>query len=77
MMPSGAERSKPTILVIDDESQLRKFVRISLLSHGYDIVEAETGTLGVQQAAAYAPDLIVLDLGLPDMDGMEVLQRGP
>jgi two-component system KDP operon response regulator KdpE len=74
-LPPGGAASKPTVLVIDDEPQLRKFVRISLDGHGYAIVEAENGTLGLREAAAYSPDLIVLDLGLPDMDGMEVLRR--
>ena len=62
-----------TILVIDDEPQIRKFLRISLASQGYKVLEAATGTDGLTQAALGKPDLLVLDLGLPDMDGQQVL----
>ncbi|MBR9973679.1 response regulator [Magnetospirillum sulfuroxidans] len=61
------------ILVVDDEPQIRKFLRISLGANGYDVTEAETGTAGIEAARAQAPDLLVLDLGLPDMDGQEVI----
>lgn len=61
------------ILVVDDEPQIRKFLRISLGANGYDVLEAETGTAGIEAARAQAPDLLVLDLGLPDMDGQEVI----
>lgn len=64
----------PRILVIDDESQIRHFLRISLKTDGYDIIEAENGEQGLAHAARTQPDLIVLDLGLPDMDGPEVLR---
>ena len=63
-----------TILVIDDEPQIRKFLRISLASQGYKVLEASTGTEGLSQAALNKPDLLVLDLGLPDMDGQDVLR---
>lgn len=62
------------ILIIDDEHQIRHFLRISLKTDGYDIIEAETGESGLAHAARSRPDLIILDLGLPDMDGAEVLQ---
>ncbi len=62
-----------TILVIDDEPQIRKFLRISLASQGYKVLEAGTGSDGLTQAALNKPDLLVLDLGLPDMDGQDVL----
>jgi two-component system KDP operon response regulator KdpE len=62
------------VLVIDDEAQIRRFLSIGLGSQGYDIVEAETGAQGLEQAALQAPQLIILDLGLPDRDGMEVLK---
>ena len=65
----------PTVLVIEDELQIRKFLRISLTNQGFHVVEAVTGQEGVAQAAACQPDLIILDLGLPDMDGMEVLRQ--
>ncbi len=64
-----------TILVIDDEPQIRKFLRISLVSQGYKVVEAANGAEGLSQAALTQPDLLVLDLGLPDMDGQQVLQE--
>ncbi|GFM89927.1 DNA-binding response regulator [Pseudomonas cichorii] len=64
-----------TILVIDDEPQIRKFLRISLVSQGYKVLEAATGTDGLSQAALSKPDLLVLDLGLPDMDGQQVLSE--
>jgi two-component system KDP operon response regulator KdpE len=63
---------KPTVLLIDDEPQMRTFVRLALSAQGYRIVEAESGREGLQQAAAHTPDIVLLDLGLPDMDGLEV-----
>jgi len=63
-----------TLLVIDDEPQIRKFLRISLASQGYKVLEAATGAQGLAQAALGKPDLVVLDLGLPDMDGQQVLR---
>ncbi|PMY33113.1 MULTISPECIES: response regulator [Pseudomonas] len=64
-----------TILIIDDEPQIRKFLRISLTSQGYKVLEAGTGNEGLVQAALNKPDLLVLDLGLPDMDGQQVLRE--
>ena len=64
-----------TLLVIDDEPQIRKFLRISLASQGYKVLEAGTGVEGLSQAALARPDLVVLDLGLPDMDGQQVLRE--
>ncbi|WP_263263094.1 response regulator [Pseudomonas sp. RIT-PI-S] len=63
------------VLIVDDEPQIRKFLRISLASQGYRVVEAATGGEGITQAALARPDLIVLDLGLPDMDGQQVLEE--
>lgn len=65
----------PLILVVEDEPQMRKFVRIALESHDYRVVEAGTAAEGIQQATAYTPDAVLLDLGLPDMDGTEVTRR--
>jgi two-component system, OmpR family, KDP operon response regulator KdpE len=65
----------PSILVIEDEAQMRRFLRVSLSSNGYRVFEAETGEAGISQAAARNPDLILLDLGLPDVDGVVVTER--
>jgi two-component system KDP operon response regulator KdpE len=63
------------ILVIEDEHAIRRFVRASLVGHGYRMTEAATGTAGVFHAITQTPDVVVLDLGLPDIDGMEVIRR--
>lgn len=63
------------VLVIDDEPQIRRFLRISLESQGYELVEAADAAEGLAQAAAASPDLIVLDLGLPDRDGQSLLRE--
>jgi len=65
----------PTILVIEDEAAMRRFLRVSLESHGYRWLEADSGREGLTQAAARNPDLVLLDLGLPDQDGIEVTAR--
>ena len=65
----------PLLLIVEDDTQMRKFLRASLSSHGYRLVEATDGTEGLSQAASYNPDLILLDLGLPDIDGLEVTKR--
>ena len=70
-MPVSAAR----ILVIEDEQEIRRFLRASLTSHGYSLVEAEDGEGGIRQAASQQPELIILDLGLPDMDGLSVVQQ--
>lgn len=67
--------TKSKILVIDDEPAIRKFLRISLEAEGYDVVEADSGRQGVAMAASHVPALVILDLGLTDMDGAEVLQQ--
>ena len=65
----------PTILVIDDEIQIRRFLRISLEANGYVVIETATGQDGINGVAQRRPDLVILDLGLPDMDGLDVLRR--
>lgn len=66
---------QPTILVIDDEPQILKFLRISLRSEGYRVLEAQNGEEGLRLAALESPDIVVLDLGLPDHDGQAVLRE--
>ena len=65
----------PNVLVIDDEVQIRRFLRISLEANQYHVREAFTGQEGLEQAALQRPDIVILDLGLPDLDGLEVLKR--
>lgn len=64
-----------TILVIDDEAPLRRFLRATLTDRGYRVVEAENATDGLAAAADQAPDVVLLDLGLPDLDGLTVIRR--
>ncbi len=64
-----------TVLCIEDEPQIRRFLRASLTTQGYELVEASTGRQGLADAATRAPDVIILDLGLPDIDGLEVTQQ--
>lgn len=66
---------KPNALVIDDELQIRRLLRVCLENNGYRVVEAATGQDGISQAAQHPPDVVLLDLGLPDMDGVAVLKR--
>ncbi|MCE7935151.1 MAG: response regulator, partial [Chlorobi bacterium CHB2] len=63
------------ILIIDDEPQIRRFLRASLSAHNYTIIEAPNAADGLRLAATEHPDVVVLDLGLPDMDGINLLQR--
>jgi two-component system, OmpR family, KDP operon response regulator KdpE len=63
------------VLVIDDEPQIRKFLRISLNAYGYEVVEAVRGEDGIAKCATARPNLVILDLGLPDLDGQEVIAR--
>ena len=63
------------VLVVDDEPQIRRALRTSLEAHGYEVTAVGTGEEGVVAAAGAPPDLVLLDLGLPDMDGTEVIRR--
>ena len=63
------------VLVVDDEAAIRKLLRIGLSAHGYEVLEADTGAEALRMATARAPQLVVLDLGLPDMDGVDVIRR--
>jgi len=64
----------PKILVIDDEAAIRRLLKVSLKSQGYTVVEAANGREGIEQAAMSHPELILLDLGLPDIDGQKVIK---
>ncbi|MDG4813263.1 response regulator transcription factor [Hydrogenovibrio sp. 3SP14C1] len=66
---------KTKILIIDDEKQIRLFLRVSLKAQGYDVLEAETGQKGIESVVMNQPDLMVLDLGLNDLDGKEVISQ--
>ncbi len=66
---------RPRILVVDDEAAIRRFLKTGLASEGYDVVEAETGAAAIDLAVKEKPDLVILDLGLPGRDGLEVLQQ--
>ena len=63
------------ILIVDDEPQIRRFLRIGLEASGYQIHETATGHDAIPKTAQFRPDLVILDIGLPDMDGLEVLKR--
>jgi two-component system KDP operon response regulator KdpE len=66
---------KPMILVIEDELPIRRFLRTALSNHGYQITETGTAKEGLAEATTRQPDLIILDLGLPDQDGLEVIRQ--
>src|SRR5689334_3975251 len=68
-MPEG-----PLILIIEDEQPIRRFLRASLVAEGYRLNEAESGQQGLRLATQQPPDLVILDLGLPDQDGQQVLK---
>ena len=65
----------PTVLVIEDEAQIRRFLRATLTANGYQLLEATTAQEGLVQAATRQPEVVILDLGLPDLDGLEVTRR--
>ena len=69
-----AAQPGPKVLVVDDEPQIRRFLRASLQSHDYTVIEAENGKEGLRVCTVQKPDLLILDLGLPDMDGLEVIK---
>lgn len=63
------------VLIVDDEPQIRRFLKTSLGAHGYRVIEASCGRDAITLTATERPELVLLDLGLPDMDGLEVIQR--
>jgi two-component system KDP operon response regulator KdpE len=74
-MTPGAADAKALVLVIDDELPIRRFLRAGLEGQNYTLVEAANGSDGLTEAATRSPDLVLLDLGLPDVDGIEVVRR--
>jgi two-component system KDP operon response regulator KdpE len=64
-----------SVVVVEDDPQIRRFLRTVLPAEGFDVHEAETGERGLVEAATRKPDLVILDLGLPDLDGVEVVRR--
>jgi len=63
------------ILVIDDEVEIRRLLKVGLTAHGYDFLEASNGRDGVYQAAVSRPDIVILDMGLPDLEGLAVVSQ--
>lgn len=74
-MSTEANKPLPVALVIDDEPQIRRLLRVTLEANGYRVFDAATGQDGIVQAAQRRPDVVLLDLGLPDLDGVTVLKR--
>jgi two-component system, OmpR family, KDP operon response regulator KdpE len=70
-----SDNFRPAVLVVDDEVQIRRLLRVCLESNGYRVIEAGTGQEAITEAAQRRPDVVVLDLGLPDMEGVTVLKR--
>ena len=75
MEHSTRSSSAVKVLIIDDETQIRKFLDIALRAQGYKTLLAETGQQGLETLALHGADLVILDLGLPDLDGLEVLRQ--
>src|ERR1035437_9414859 len=70
-----AEPHKPEVLIIDDEVQIRRLLRVTLETGGFEVRDADSGQVGLSEIAFRRPDIVVLDLGLPDISGIEVLKR--
>ncbi|MCE3225192.1 MAG: kdpE, partial [Nitrospira sp.] len=73
-MPS-TKTHEVTVLLIEDEAEIRRFLRTTLPPYGYRLYEATSGAEGLAQASARNPDIILLDLGLPDMNGTTVIEK--
>ena len=70
-----SDQVKPSVLVVDDELQMRRLLRVCLEGNGYRVLEAVSGQEALTEVAHRRPDLVILDLGLPDIDGVLVLKR--
>ena len=73
--PPGVSPPSPVVVLIEDEPQIRRFLRATLGSSGYRLYEATSGEDGLIEAATRQPDVVILDLGLPDIDGLQVIRR--
>jgi two-component system KDP operon response regulator KdpE len=67
--------ARPLVVVVEDDAAIRQFLKTGLHAHGFDVVDADTGALGLSLASARNPDLVILDLGLPDIDGVDVVKQ--
>jgi two-component system KDP operon response regulator KdpE len=67
--------AEPIIVVIEDEAEIRRFLRVTLHAHNYRLFEAASGADGLVEVATRQPDVVIVDLGLPDLDGLEVIQK--
>jgi two-component system, OmpR family, KDP operon response regulator KdpE len=76
-MPEPRDRKavEPLVLIVEDEPQIVRFLRATLPPHGYHVIDAPTAADGLREAASRTPDVVLLDLGLPDLDGVEVVRR--
>jgi two-component system KDP operon response regulator KdpE len=74
-LPAAEEPSRPLVLVVEDEAPVMRFLRATLQAHGYRLAEASSAQQGLVEATTRTPDLILLDLGLPDLDGVELTRR--
>jgi two-component system KDP operon response regulator KdpE len=72
---SAAEGPRPIVLAVEDDPQIRRFLRTALSAESLEVVEAETGARALVEAAMRKPEVVILDLGLPDMDGKDVIRR--
>lgn len=71
----NANPARATLLLIEDDPQIQRFLSVALEAHGYTLLVADTGALGLQLTALRQPDILIVDLGLPDMAGLDVIQR--
>jgi two-component system KDP operon response regulator KdpE len=74
-MSNSTDKARTGVLVIDDEPQIRRLLRVTLEGNGYQVFDAATGEEGILQVAQRRPEVVLLDLGLPDLDGVTVLKR--
>jgi len=74
-MTVAGQPARPKVLIVEDEEPVRRVLASTLPAHGFDVIEAATGAAALRDAAQFVPDVVLLDLGLPDIDGVEVTRR--